>query len=205
MTARVAAAVLVGYLAGSIPFGLILVKAARGLDIRRIGSGNIGATNALRAGGVGIGVATLLLDLLKGVAGFLGGRAVAGPGPGWEIGLLAAAPVVGHMFPPWLRFRGGKGVATALGVLLASDPVLLVPTLAVFLLLAGPSRRVSLGSLGAAVAAPAAAMWRHGSTGYAWGLAAIGLLVIFRHRDNVRRLLAGREPPIGGAGGGKAS
>jgi glycerol-3-phosphate acyltransferase PlsY len=199
------AAFLAGYLPGSIPFGLLLVRALSGKDLRAHGSGNIGATNALRTAGKGIGIATLALDVLKGAAGYLLaawiGRRLGAP---WPLFWATLGPVAGHCFPVWLRFAGGKGVATALGVLACAEPRVLGLAALVFFALAVPSRRVSLGSIGAAATAAAAAFLLPGSgpggaldPGLAWGILGATLIVVFRHRSNIGRLLRGTEPPIG--------
>ncbi len=190
MTAILAAAAI-GYLLGSIPFGLVLTRLAGLGDIRQIGSGNIGATNVLRTGSKRLAALTLALDLAKGLAAALLG-ALLGPEPALA---AAGAVIVGHMFPVWLNFRGGKGAATALGVLIAlAWPVAIIAallwlaTLAIF-------RYFSLAALGAAVAsaALAAILVEPGRAGL---IAGIALLVIVRHHDNIRRLLAGTESRI---------
>ncbi|MBW4092744.1 MAG: glycerol-3-phosphate 1-O-acyltransferase PlsY [Proteobacteria bacterium] len=187
-----------GYLLGAIPFGLLLTRAAGLGDIRKVGSGNIGATNVLRTGRKGLAAATVLLDGAKGVAAVLLGAALGGP----EAALWAGAgAVLGHLFPVWLGFRGGKGVATGLGVLLAAAfPVGLVAC-GVWLAVARLARMSSLAALAAFALAPAAAL------GFAAvGLAGLGVvklslaiavLVFLRHHANIRRLLAGTEPRIG--------
>jgi glycerol-3-phosphate acyltransferase PlsY len=199
-------ALLVAFLCGSIPFGLLLVRLTSGVDVRRIGSGNIGATNALRAGGRGVGLAVLLLDALKGVAGVVAGRALLpAPADPLAAALLVLAPVAGHVFTPWLGFRGGKGVATALGVLAVADPRVLAVALGAFVLVALPTRIVSAGSVAAALGAAAGAFALHGATPLAWGSAGIALVVLSRHRGNIRRILSGTEPRLGrgqGQGGG---
>ena len=200
-----ALAFLAGYLPGSIPFGLLLVRAARGTDLRAHGSGNIGATNALRTAGRGIGIATLALDVVKGAVGYYAalrvGQALGAP---WPPCWATLAPVAGHCFPIWLRLAGGKGVATALGVLALAEPRVLGHAALVFLALAVPTRRVSLGSIGAAATAAVAAFTLSGpgpdgrlDRGLAWGILASTLIVILRHRTNIGRLLRGTEPPIG--------
>jgi glycerol-3-phosphate acyltransferase PlsY len=200
-----AAAFVAGYLPGSIPFGLLLVRAARGTDLRAHGSGNIGATNALRTAGRGVGTATLALDVLKGAAGYLlalrVGQALGAP---WPLFWATLAPVAGHCFPVWLRFAGGKGVATALGVLALAEPRVLGLAALVFFALAVPTRRVSLGSIGAAATAAGAAFMLSGpdprgglDPGLAWGILGSTAIVIVRHRSNIGRLLRGTEPPIG--------
>ena len=190
MTPLLAAAVL-AYLLGSIPFGLLLTRLAGLGDIRRIGSGNIGATNVLRTGSKGAAALTLLLDLAKGAA-----AVVIGGGWSPEGALVGAGCVIlGHMFPVWLGFRGGKGAATALGVLIAlAWPVALV---AAFLWLAVALwfRYSSLAALIAAVASAAFAPLVADTT-TALVIAVISLLIILRHHANIRRLVAGTESRI---------
>jgi len=190
-----AAALLFGYLLGSIPFGFLLTRAAGLGDVRKIGSGNIGATNVLRTGRKGLAAATLLLDSLKGVAAVL----LAG----WYAPPLALAAglgaFLGHLFPVWLGFKGGKGVATYIGVLLAlawqAGLVFAVAWIAV----AAISRYSSLAALVAAVAAPLAA-WLFGKPDVALLLVALTILVFIKHRANISRLLAGTESRIGAKG-----
>ncbi len=183
------AAFLVGYLIGSVPFGVLFTRMAGVGDVREIGSGNIGATNVLRTGRKGLAVATLIADLLKGaLPSFL---AFSWYGPDMAI-LAGLGTVIGHCFPVWLGFRGGKGVATAAGVILALTPVLLLGVLVVFVLVVAISRYVSLGSITAALAAPLLALW----TGYVQAAELyfiLAALIFFRHLDNVRRLITGRE------------
>ncbi len=186
------AAFVAGYLLGSIPFGLLLTRAAGLGDIRRIGSGNIGATNVLRTGRRGLALATLLLDGGKGAAAVLVAASF-----GADAALAAAfGAIIGHLFPVWLSFRGGKGVATGLGVILAAFWPAGLAACAAWLAGAALSRRSSVGALAAFAAAPAAAL--------AWGrptiaalLLTIGALVYMRHSANIRRLIAGTEPRIG--------
>lgn len=185
-------AAAIGYLCGSIPFGLILTRIAGAGDLRAVGSGNIGATNVLRTGRKGLAAATLLLDMGKGVAAVLLVRALW---PGAETAAATGA-VIGHCYPLWLRFRGGKAVATLMGVSLAlAWPIGLVYAV-VWLGLLATTRISSLGGLGAAVAAPIAAL-ATGHFDYAEVLAPLALLVLWRHRDNILRLRAGTEPRIG--------
>jgi len=184
-------AAAIGYLLGSIPFGLLVTRLAGLGDIRRIGSGNIGATNVLRTGSKGAAVLTLLLDLAKGWAAVVIGQAWGG-----DAALAAAGCVViGHMFPLWLGFRGGKAVATALGVLIAlAWPVAVVAAL-VWLATALLLRYSSLAALVAsAAAAGIAPLIADGAT--AAVIAGIALLIILRHHANVRRLIAGTESRI---------
>ncbi len=189
-------AAILGYLLGAIPFGLLLTRAAGLGDIRAIGSGNIGATNVLRTGRRGLAAATLLLDAAKGAAAVLLGGWLAGTA-GAAIGGLAAT--LGHLFPLWLRFKGGKGVATGLGALLAASPPTGAATALVWLLVAGLTRISSAGALAAAAASPILAWLIAGRTIGLMALA-IALLIWARHHANIRRLLAGTEPRIGGRG-----
>lgn len=197
------------FLAGSIPFGLLLVKLAGKGDVRQQGSGNIGATNVMRAGGKGLGIATLLLDAAKGFVPVLLAKQ-AHPDPVF-LSWIALAAVVGHMYTPWLKFEGGKGVATALGVCLAYHPMLVVPSLGAFILLVVIFRYVSLGSIVAALVMVPSALGVFGtrfsgipfiyeSTArylvLAWVL--LALLVIRKHAANIQRLLKGTESPLFG-------
>jgi glycerol-3-phosphate acyltransferase PlsY len=181
----------IGYALGSIPFGLILTRLAGLGDIRRVGSGNIGATNVLRTGNKTLAALTVVFDALKGAAAVLVG-AVWGP----EAAIIAGgAAVVGHMFPVWLGFRGGKGVATALGVLLALAWPVAVIAAPVWLAAAAVLRYSSLAALLAAVAAAAVAPFLI-DPARAGLIAGIALLIILRHHQNIRRLLAGTESRI---------
>ncbi len=197
---------LVGaYLIGSVPFGMILTRLFGGQDLRSVGSGNIGATNALRAGGKAIGITTLLLDALKGTVGALVALALIGDAaPAWAEPAALAAPVLGHVFPVWLLFRGGKGVATALGVLAVADWRLLVLGALVFLVFAVPTRYVSLGSVLAALAVGVGAFFWHGAAPIAWGILVVALLVIGRHHENIARLIKGEEHKIGAGKEGRS-
>jgi glycerol-3-phosphate acyltransferase PlsY len=191
------ASILLGYLLGSIPFGLILTRAAGRGDLRQTGSGNIGATNVLRSGGRGLAAATLLLDAAKGAAAIFLSAALLPP-DAWPGTVLIAggAAVLGHDFPLWLRFRGGKGVATSFGVMLALSPVVGLVTCATWLAAAAIFRISSLAALAALLVAPLAAIWLAG--GGAAALAAfLAVLGVVRHHSNIGRLLAGTEPRIG--------
>ena len=185
------AAGIIGYLLGSIPFGLLLTRLAGHGDIRQIGSGNIGATNVLRTGSKGAAALTVLLDLAKGWA-----AVVIGEAWGADAALVAAGCVIiGHMFPVWLGFRGGKAVATALGVLIAlAWPVALGAAL-VWLATALMLRYSSLAALVAAVAAAIFAPFVADRATAAM-IAGIALLIILRHHANIRRLIAGTESRI---------
>ncbi|MGE5271652.1 MAG: glycerol-3-phosphate 1-O-acyltransferase PlsY [Thiohalocapsa sp.] len=184
-------AAVIGYLLGSIPWGLLLTRLAARGDLRRIGSGNIGATNVLRTGSKVLAALTLLLDLAKGLAAVLIG-ALWGPGP---MLAAAAAVVLGHMFPLWLGFRGGKGAATGLGVLLALAWPVAAIAFAIWLAMLAIFHYSSLAALVATLAAVAlAAFLTPAATAYL--IAGIALLVVLRHHDNIRRLLAGTESRI---------
>jgi acyl phosphate:glycerol-3-phosphate acyltransferase len=190
MTTVIAAAVI-GYLLGSIPFGLLLTRASGLGDIRRIGSGSIGATNVLRTGNKSLAALTLALDLAKGLVATLIG-AVWGPAP---MLVAAGAVVLGHTFPVWLGFRGGKGVATALGVLLALAWPVAAIAFAIWLAMLAIFHYSSLAALIAAVVAVTlAAFLTPAITAYL--IAGIALLVILRHRENIRRLIAGTESRV---------
>ncbi len=184
-----ALALLVGYGLGSIPFGLLLTKWAGAGDIRAIGSGNIGATNVLRTGRKGLALATLLLDLAKGALPTALAAAWLGP---WGAALAGAGAIIGHCFPVWLGFRGGKGVATAAGVVLGLTPVLFPLILVGFIAVVAITRWVSLGSIVAACLAPLAALLL-GNGPAAWLYLLVASLIVLKHRDNIGRLLRGQE------------
>ena len=188
-----AGSVLLGYLLGSIPFGLLLTRAAGLGDIRNIGSGNIGATNVLRTGNKSLAAATLLLDAAKGavavlVAGWFAGR----DGVMWA----GIGAVLGHAFPVWLGFRGGKTVATSYGVLIAAAWPVGIAAGAVWLAMAAMFRISSLAALVSFAAAPILAFLLADAAAVKIALA-IAVLVFVRHHTNIRRLLAGSEPRIG--------
>ena len=190
----------VAYLLGSIPFGLILVRVVRGEDVRQSGSGNIGATNVARTGGAKLGVATLVLDALKGYAGVAFANAVSHRGVSTDVGLAAAlaalGAILGHVFPVWLKFRGGKGVATAVGAFIGLAPRAVLVVLAIFLIIVVISRYVSLGSVVASAVFPILAYFLYRGTSTIADLLvmfAASLLIIFKHQANMRRLLNGTE------------
>ena len=186
--------VLVGYVCGSIPFGVLLARRA-GVDVRREGSGNIGAANVARTAGKLLGVATLLADGLKGALPVALARSLdASAGVSAATGLAA---VLGHVYPLALRFAGGKGVATALGALLVLCPLAVLPAVAVFAAVVGVWRLVSLGSILGATAAAGAAMLLPYPRPVQASAAAMALVIVVRHRDNLRRLRAGTEPRFG--------
>ncbi len=185
-------ALIIGYLLGSIPFGLILTRFGGAGDLRAIGSGNIGATNVLRTGRKGLAAATLLLDGAKGAAAVLIAEAIQ-PGLGPMAGLLA---FFGHCYPVWLKFKGGKGVATMLGIALAlSWPVGLIYA-GVWLVALALFRYSSLGGMAAAASAPIAALG-FGQLQFAVLFIALALMVLWKHRANIGRLQRGEEPKVG--------
>ncbi|MCF8496512.1 MAG: glycerol-3-phosphate 1-O-acyltransferase PlsY [Alphaproteobacteria bacterium] len=186
--------IFLGYLLGSIPFGFLLTRAAGLGDIRSIGSGNIGATNVLRTGNKGLAALTLLLDALKGALAvwlsFQSGDAEIILGTG-----LAA--VAGHMYPVWLRFRGGKGVATALGALGMLMPLLGLAMIGIWLGVAVIFRRSSLAALSAFGASPVLALLWLGDEKLAVLCLILAVLIFWKHRGNIARLINGQEPRIG--------
>lgn len=192
----------VGYLLGSIPFGLLLTKAAGAGDVRKIGSGNIGATNVLRTGHKGLAAATLLLDMVKGTVAVLLVERLIGAPAGYAIVSTLAAGLgafIGHIFPVWLGFRGGKGVATYIGVLLGLAWPAAVAFCAVWLAVAALSRYSSLSALLAAAVTPPLLL-AFGEVPAALLFAGLSLLLFWSHRANIRRLIAGEEPRIGAKG-----
>ena len=210
--------VISSYLLGSIPFGYLLVRIFRGEDVRQTGSGNIGATNVARTGSKRLAIATLLLDALKGYVAVAHVFFWSAHHPGRlpDLGLhstyiLAAlagfCAIVGHMFPVWLRFKGGKGVATAVGSFLAIAPLAILFVLAIFVAIVAVTRYVSLGSIIGAIAFPVAAWWFNTDTRDPYVMlfvSASSLLIVIRHKDNIRRLLAGNENRFGGGKSGVA-
>lgn len=195
MSYGIVLALVFGYLLGSIPFGLLLTRAAGLGDVRKIGSGNIGATNVLRTGNKGLAAATLLLDALKGTAAVLI-AARFGPDLGLWAGLGA---FLGHLFPVWLGFKGGKGVATYLGVLIGLAWQAAVVFAIVWLVVAFLFRYSSLAALTAAVIIPIALYFLSTPTA-ALLFVVLSILIFFKHRANISRLLAGTETKIGAKG-----
>ncbi|HKW50230.1 MAG TPA: glycerol-3-phosphate 1-O-acyltransferase PlsY [Candidatus Eisenbacteria bacterium] len=207
------ASVLVGFLLGGIPSGLLIGR-ARGVDLRTAGSKNIGATNAFRVLGPRWGALVFLLDALKGFAATVfprvaSGIVAGGPAGGSPHQLLAPtlaagiAAILGHVFSPWLAFKGGRGVATSLGVFLGILPRPTLLAFGLWIILVAISRRVSVGSIGAAISYPFLVAWqtaRDPQRGILITVSAVvALLIIVRHLPNIRRLLKGTEPPILGA------
>ena len=186
-------ALLFGYLLGSVPFGLLLTRLGGTQDIRSIGSGNIGATNVLRTGRKGLAAATLLGDALKGSVAVWLATWFGGP----DLGVLAAlGAFLGHLFPVWLKFKGGKGIATGLGILLAVSWKAALVIAAIWLIVAAATRYSSLSSLVASVAAPIA-VWFFGTPSETLLLLALAILAFIMHRANIARLMQGTEGKIG--------
>ena len=190
------AALASGYLLGSIPFGLLLTKLAGYGDVRDIGSGNIGATNVLRTGSKVLAAATLLLDALKGTAAVLLAAYFAGRNAALAAGLGA---FLGHTFPVWLRFKGGKGVATYIGVLLGITWPIALAFIGIWVAMAAIFRISSLSALTASLATPLVLL-AMGMRAEAILFAALSLILWFTHRSNIGRLLTGTEPKIGARG-----
>jgi glycerol-3-phosphate acyltransferase PlsY len=192
---------LLGYFLGSIPFGL-LISRAKGVDIRNLGSGNIGATNVFRMVGKPWGLLCFLLDFLKGAGASLlpllmGTCPVQPESPHTPL-LLGAMAILGHNFPLWLKFKGGKGIATSAGVLSITAPYALLAGLLTWLLLLGLSRMVSLASIGAALAVAIAGWLVYRDNLVITGvLTALALIAIWRHRSNIQRILKGEEHRFG--------
>src|SRR5271157_103708 len=196
-------AAVVGYLPGSIPFGFLLVRIFRGEDVRASGSGNIGATNVARTSPA-LGIATLVLDAAKGLAAVLVARALFS-GPHQQLIMTTAAffAVVGHLFPVWLKFRGGKGVATSLGAFILLTPKSILCLVVLFLIVAVAFRYVSLGSVAVAAAFPllAWALHEYADSRQLIFIALVSALVIWRHGQNIGRLAAGTESKLGSKSG----
>jgi glycerol-3-phosphate acyltransferase PlsY len=210
-------AIVIAYLLGSIPFGYLIVRATQGEDVRETGSGGTGATNVSRRAGKAAGVLTLVLDALKGAAAVFIAKLTLGmpflylvsvrphyestyPSASWWVASAAIAVIVGHIFPIWLRFRGGKGVATGVGVFLILAPIVVALAAVIFLLVVWRTRYVSLGSILAAVSIPLFLLGQHAFIATVEMLAPImsaamagAALIVFAHRENIRRLINGNE------------
>lgn len=215
---RSAAVVIIAYLFGSVPFGYLIVRATQGADVRETGSGGTGATNVSRRAGKAAGVLTLVLDALKGAAAAVIAKLILGlavlelssavrphyegafESAYWWLAAAAIAVIVGHIFPIWLRFRGGKGVATGVGVFLILTPIAVALALVIFVLVVWRTRYVSLGSILAAVSIPLFLLMQHEfiqpveSLPPMMSAAMVGAaLIVFAHRENIRRLISGNE------------
>ena len=182
---------------GAIPFSWILARLCGGLDIRSVGSGNVGATNVARSLGYGIGAIALLLDVAKGVAAVLLARYLFGAEATAAQAMAGGVAVLGHNFSPFLAFHGGKGVATGAGVLGTLAPLVLVLCLVVFIVTVIITRMVALGSVLASAAMPPATWFLDGDPSLVLLALLLAGLVIFRHRENIARMLGGREDRLG--------
>ena len=198
--------IIAAYLLGSIPFGYLIVRSVAGADVRESGSGGTGATNVSRRAGKAAGVVTLLLDAAKGTAAVALARLVltSDHAVNWFVVVAAVAVIIGHCFPVWLRFRGGKGVATGVGVFITLVPFAVALSGALFLLIVWLTRYVSLGSIIAAATVPLFVWLQHALvkpvTGFQYVMViaiAGGLLIIFMHRANIGRLIRGTESKFG--------
>ena len=188
------AAVSFGYLVGSLPFAYLLAR-RRGIDLRQVGSGNIGATNVLRTSGARQAVLAMSLDAAKGAIAVLVARALTtGPATPMAAGLAA---VIGHIYPVWLRFHGGKGVATAAGVFAVLAPLALAIASAVFILAVWVTRYISVGSMAGAIALAVSAAASEAPRAVAVGAAIAALIIVHRHRGNLARLVSGTERRVG--------
>ncbi len=190
--------VLVGYLLGSVPFGILVARAFdRDVDLRKSGSGNIGATNVARTLGRGAGILTLALDAGKGFLALALARRFLDPSAYHWLALVGGAVFLGHIFPVWLRFKGGKGVAVAMGVVLFLSPETAFVLVVLFAAVLYFTRYVSLGSLCAAVGLPVVMAFLGRSRHYVTLALVMSFLVVYTHRENIHRLLAGRESRFG--------
>jgi glycerol-3-phosphate acyltransferase PlsY len=187
-------AMVLGYLAGSVPFAFLLARRA-GIDVRAVGSGNVGAANVMRATGTGRAVAVMALDVAKGAAAV----AIAQVATGGAVlaSLTGAAAIVGHIYPVWLRFHGGKGVAVAAGVFALLAPLATAAAALLFVLIVWATRYVSLGSVAATIALPPAAWLAGAPAAVVSAASGSAVLILFRHRANLRRLRAGTERRFG--------
>jgi glycerol-3-phosphate acyltransferase PlsY len=186
--------IVLGYFAGSVPFAFLLAR-RRGVDVRVAGSGNVGAANVLRTTGTGRAIAVMALDVAKGAAAVLAVQLSAGGA--WLAALTGVAAIVGHIYPVWLRFHGGKGVAVAAGVFSVLTPMATGIAASLFLVTVWLTRYVSLGSIAATVALPPVAWWAGAPPAVVIAAAGTGALILFRHRANVGRLRAGTERKMG--------
>ena len=186
--------IVLGYAFGSVPFAFILARRA-GIDVRVAGSGNVGAANVLRTSGMPLGVIVMALDMLKGAATVLLASAVeAAPA---AVAAAGAAAIVGHIYPVWLRFHGGKGVAVAAGVFAVLSPIPTIAAASVFLIVVWGSRVISLGSIAATLTLPPAALLSGASPSVARAAIGAAALILFRHRANLQRILSGTERRMG--------
>lgn len=184
-------AIAIGYAVGSLPIGYLVAQTAGGIDLRRVGSGNVGATNVYRTAGLPTAITVMLADVAKGAAAVL----LAGGGPSAVAAGVAA--VIGHIYPIWLRFRGGKGVATASGVFAVLSPLPTIVAAVAFAIVVARSRFVSLGSIVATITLPLVEWFTPGLRAIDIGATLVAALILFRHRGNMSRLLARTERTLG--------
>jgi glycerol-3-phosphate acyltransferase PlsY len=186
-------ALVAAYLIGSIPFSYLVAR-IRGIDVRTVGSGNVGATNVMRSAGRAAGLTAFALDFLKGTAATLLARRLAGV----DVAAAAAvAAVIGHMHPVWLAFKGGKGVSTGAGAFLPLIPIPTAIGLATFGIVVALTRYASVGSMSGASALAVGALLTHAAAALTWAATVTALLIIWKHRANIRRLVAGTERRVG--------
>lgn len=191
--------VAAGYLAGSIPFGVILTRLFVGVDVRQVGSGNIGATNVARAGGRKVAIPVFILDVAKAMVPILVARRLLAGRPDAELWttVVAVAALAGHVFPVWLGFRGGKGVATGVGVFFVLEPWAAIAGLAVWVGVYLTVRISSVGSLGGAAVCAITVLILHGTgSPMTWAGLVIAAIIFYRHKENIRRLLTGEEGKV---------
>jgi acyl phosphate:glycerol-3-phosphate acyltransferase len=189
------AVIILGYLIGSIPFALMLARRWGAIDLRSVGSGNLGAANVMRASGVTAGVLVAVLDMAKGAASvWLAARLSTDAAVPAAAGLAA---MVGHIYPVWLRFRGGKGVATACGVFMVLTPLAIAPALAIFAVVVWLTKYISLGSVAASIALPPIAYALGSPASTVLAAIAASMIIVFRHRSNVLRVRMGTERRLG--------
>jgi glycerol-3-phosphate acyltransferase PlsY len=188
-----------GYLCGSIPFGVILTRLFVGVDVRSVGSGNIGATNVARVGGRKVAIPVFILDVVKAVVPILVTRRLLAGQPNGELWtmIVAVAALAGHVFPVWLGFNGGKGVATGLGVFFVLEPIAAVAGFAVWIGIYLTIKISSIGSLGGtAVCAITVFILHGGRSPISWAGFVIGAIIFYRHKENIRRLVTGEEKKV---------
>lgn len=190
-------AALVGYIVGSLPLGFLIARGRGGIDLRRVGSGNVGATNVVRTAGTSLGLLVMLVDVAKGASGVWLARLLSSsPEPHTEA-LAGLTAIIGHIYPVWLRFVGGKGVAVACGVFAVLAPLATLGAAAVFIAATWMTKYVSLGSILATMALPALEWLRPGGEAVEVAAICAAALILFRHRSNIVRLLRGTERRLG--------
>ena len=190
-------AALLGYFVGSLPLGFLIARGRSGIDLRRVGSGNVGAANVYRSAGRWLGVLVLFVDMAKGAGSALLARALFSPAQDHAEALAGLAAIVGHIYPIWLRFVGGKGVAVAFGVFSVLAPLATAVAAAVFVIATWSTRYVSLGSVLATVTLPVVEWARGAPEAVVLAVSGAAALILFRHRGNIARLVRGTERRLG--------